>query len=233
MCKPDGHPSFEIIFFHGLHLDGSKDAHLKTWLSADGSQLWPEWILEKFPEARILLISHDASIKKTNEAGLMDMYVTCENLVHNLMEARVGEEGCPVILVGHSIGCLVMKEICSTLNRNLSHDPNKCVPNFFINVKGLFYYACPHRGSELADSSTQFLKGSLFEDLTTLNKVAQRRNEDFRKLRQKYKWKTFGIGEGLPTTFVSTKPFLKVKRRVKHISCNFGERCHKTTKVKS
>ncbi|CAM6115935.1 unnamed protein product [Calypogeia fissa] len=131
------------------------------------------------------------------------MYVTCENLVQDLTAARVGEEGCPVILVGHSIGCLVMKELCTTLSKLLGHNSNEFVQNLFLRVKGLFYYACPHHGSELADSSTVAVKGLLFEDLTTQNKVAGRRNEEFRKLRQKYKWKTFGMGERRPTTSVS------------------------------
>ncbi|CAM6112971.1 unnamed protein product [Calypogeia fissa] len=40
VCKPPRRPSIEIVFFHGLSLDGV-DPHLRSWLSADGSELWP------------------------------------------------------------------------------------------------------------------------------------------------------------------------------------------------
>ncbi|CAM6115781.1 unnamed protein product [Calypogeia fissa] len=206
--KPPGRPSVEIVLFHGLNLDGATDAHFRPWLSAGGSELWLEWILEDVPQARILLISYDSSAKRTSNYGLTDMYLTCENLMHNLILAQVGQGDCPVLFVGHSIGCLVMKELCSTLASNPNPNRNEPQQNLLLHVKGLFYFACPHLGSQFADESTGFKKGSLFEELTTLNKIAQRRNEHFRQLRERYKWRTFGIQEGLPTTLKRFKGFI-------------------------
>ncbi|CAM6112987.1 unnamed protein product [Calypogeia fissa] len=57
VCKPPRRPSIEIVFFHGLSLDGM-DPHLRSWLSADGSELWPMGISNEIPCARILLISY-------------------------------------------------------------------------------------------------------------------------------------------------------------------------------
>jgi hypothetical protein len=214
--KPAGRPSIEIVFFHGLQLEGSKEAYLTTWVSETekGSELWVTWILKEFPDARILLVSYDASAQRKDDQGLLDMYCTCENLVQSLTEGKalVGGDGCPVILVGHSIGGLVMKELCIALDSTISklspQDPKESVRNLFQNVKGLFYYACPHQGSRLADASSEFLKGPLFEGITTLNREAQRKNEDFRKLQLKYGWKIYGIGEGRPATLGKYKDLI-------------------------
>ncbi|CAM6121937.1 unnamed protein product [Calypogeia fissa] len=130
--KPEGRPSVEVVCFHGLNLDGATDAHLTTWLSAGGTQLWLEWILEEIPEALILLISYDAFAKRT-----------------------------------------------------------------------------------------RFAKGSSFEELTTLNKEAQRRNENFRQLREKYIWRTYGIQEGLPTTLEGIEGFIVREASARHDVDNF------------
>jgi triacylglycerol esterase/lipase EstA (alpha/beta hydrolase family) len=213
--KPAGRPSVEIVFFHGLQHEEFKDAYWTTWLSANGSELWLSWLLRDFPKARILLISFDAFAKETDDQGRMDMYLTGENLVQSLTErdARVGGDGCPVILVAHSIGGLVAKELCSRLHSTIS--PRQPVRDLLQNIKGLFFYGCPHHGSRFADVSSGFKKGPLFECITTLNTEAQRRNEEFRKLRHKDGWKTYGIAEGRPTILVSSSPSDKIT------SCNY------------
>ncbi|CAM6116433.1 unnamed protein product [Calypogeia fissa] len=212
--KPTGSPSVEIVFFHGLNLDGATDAHWRTWLSKGGSKLWLEWIWEKDPHARLLLVSYDAFARRTSNQGHMDMTLTSENLVQDLIEAQVGQGDCSVVLVGHSIGCLVMKELCTRLDSN--PNPSEREQNLLFNVKGLFYYACPHHGSEMVDRSTGFAKGLLFEELTTLNTVAQRRNENFRRLREKYRWGTYGIQEGLPTTLEGFEGFIVQEASARH-----------------
>ncbi|CAM6087234.1 unnamed protein product [Calypogeia fissa] len=201
--NPPGRPSIELVFFHGLQLEGSKEAHLTTWLTPDGSELWPKWILDYYPEARILLISYDAFTRRTREQGNMDMFLTCENLVQDLTmgDAQVGQAGCPVALVGHCIGGLVMKELCialdSTVGKLQFYKPDNLAQNLYLNINGLFFYGCPHHGSKFADGSNE--EGELLKEATTLNKVAERRNEVFRKLRAEREWNTCGIGEALET----------------------------------
>ncbi|CAM6111484.1 unnamed protein product [Calypogeia fissa] len=199
LCKPATprveRPSVEIVFFQGLQFDGSDIPFLTTWLTEDGQESWLPWIVEYFPEARILLISYDQEST--------DMYITSENLVKNLIDdrAQVGRDGCPIVLVGHSLGGLVIKEVLlsaySTLNLDSSPDENLLF--FLENLKHLFYYSCPHNGTRLVGINNKFLKGPLFEHLTLFNKGAARCNEQFRKLRDKFNWKADSVGENLPT----------------------------------
>jgi triacylglycerol esterase/lipase EstA (alpha/beta hydrolase family) len=197
VCKPVGRPSVEIVFFHGLQLGRSNEAYITTWLSGDGSELWPRWIAESFSGARVLLVSYDGVVQKIDDQGRIDMYITGENLLESLTgeSVQVGRDGCPVVLVGHSIGGLVINELLLQANKTISlHQPGNCTESaqcLLESVKAVFYYATPHLGSKFADNETDFSKGPLLKRITTLNKEAARCNEDFRKLRQKNRW---GVG---------------------------------------
>lgn len=84
----------EVLFFHGLGLGPCKDPHITTWMSRDDSQLWlSTWLVQEFPNAHVLSISYDASAKRTNECGALDMFRTAENLLSDLADdkARVGQ----------------------------------------------------------------------------------------------------------------------------------------------
>ncbi|CAM6119022.1 unnamed protein product [Calypogeia fissa] len=204
---PKGKAVVEIVFFHGLQWEESHQPHITIWKSADGSQLWLDWIVDQFQDSRLLTIAYDAQIEKTDEHGNMDMYQITENLVPSLtgLGANVGQSGCPVILVGHCLGGLVMKELCLTADRELhrrsDEQSNIPVKNFLNHLKGLFFFATPHHGTELADQSRGLAMSSLFESMTTLNPDRARGNEDFRKLRSKKRWKTFVILAGCPGKF--------------------------------
>lgn len=198
----------ELVFFHGLQLEpgSTEDAHINTWVSHNKAEYWLTWLLDDIPDARILTISYDAAARETDSEGRVDMYVTSENLVHSLTgdSARVGQDGCPVVLVGHCLGGLVMKEVCSQAHHmiRLPNHNLKSVENFLANVKGLFFYATPHHGSLLAESNKYSLSGPLMKALRTLEVETSRRNEDFRQLRMSQGWKTFGVVGLLPVKLV-------------------------------
>lgn len=201
---PGRPPTVEIVFFHGFQFETTQEPYLKTWLSKDGTQLWLNWILNEFPDARIFVISYDAAFRRTNADGIAEMYITGENLVISLVDAEIGQRQCPVLLVGHCVGGLVMKEICIQARSFLPlHSSYRRVQNFLRSIKGLFYYATPNLGTEVAEISTHFAKGPLVEGLSILNKEAARRNHNFSLLRKEYGWEAFGVAEGLEVTLVS------------------------------
>ncbi|CAM6118485.1 unnamed protein product [Calypogeia fissa] len=220
LCNPSGtrsgRPSVEIVFFHGLQFDGSDTTYLTTWLSKDGQESWLPWIFKYVPEARILLVSYDGYTKKEDEKGCTDMYITSENLVQDLIDdnAQIGQDGCPVVLVGHSLGGLVIKEVLLKASSMLMLDPAESVEEnlvFFLeNVKQLFYYSCPHNGTRLVDIRTEYAKAPLFEHLKVFNKEAARCNNAFSRLRYKFKWVAHAVSEALPTDLGHLGTFILV-----------------------
>ncbi|CAM6123361.1 unnamed protein product [Calypogeia fissa] len=200
----EGSPSIELVFFHGLQRKTSHDpqeADVDTWRSKDGNELWLYWIVEKLPNARILCISYGAHAEKTEKEKHLDMYNLTENLLSDLTQAEVGQNKCPVVLVGHSIGGLVMKELCLSATGMVARKSEiltKPVQNFLDNLNGLFFYSTPHLGTRLAEK-TNLINGCLFEDLEPLNEEAARKREEFCELRVKKSWKTYGIVESKAT----------------------------------
>jgi triacylglycerol esterase/lipase EstA (alpha/beta hydrolase family) len=108
LYKPEDTPNVQIVFFHGLQEEDYVDAHLCTWQSEDGSTIWPQtWLVEDIPRAYILSVSYSLKHKLD---GRLDMLLIVENLLSNLLQDGIGQvPDCPVVLVGHSIGGLVIK----------------------------------------------------------------------------------------------------------------------------
>jgi triacylglycerol esterase/lipase EstA (alpha/beta hydrolase family) len=204
VCKPTNRrPLIEVVFFHGVELEGSEDTFLTTWLSRDQSQLWLNWLSEDLPDARILIVSYDAAARRTASKGNVDMYFTVENLVHDLVGAQVGVNGCPVVLVGHSLGGLVIKELCVQADSMVSREPSmEAFKLLLLSIKGLFFFATPHHGSGMADVMA-YPKGLLFERMVPLDTATNRSNAHFVQLQRKYGWITSGVGERRPVSLVS------------------------------
>ncbi|CAM6103741.1 unnamed protein product [Calypogeia fissa] len=190
-------PSVEIVFFHGLQLrESDNKPHLTTWKAAEASESLFDLIQRDFPKSRLLTVLYDARVKQTNRHGRITMYQLRENLVRDLIvSAYVGQDGCPVILVGHCVGGLVMKEMCLHAEKLLLQldKRNTPVKNFLNHLKGLFFYATPHGGTKLADQSKESVMPPLFEYVKTYNNERARTNDDFWKLRKARMWETRGI----------------------------------------
>ncbi|CAM6126385.1 unnamed protein product [Calypogeia fissa] len=200
LYKPESVPTMQVLFFHGLPLEDFSEIYLSTWESGDGSCLWPKvWLAEKFPDAHILA-AYGGSLSE-GSAELFDMRIISENLTSDLIQANIGQiRHCPVVLVGHSFGGLVIKELClEAHNALLSRSDKVKVQKFLYNLRGVFYYSTPHRGSPRIERAKSVLSGPLFEYFTTLSTQASRLNYDFNRLQKSYpKWRIEGLGEQLP-----------------------------------
>ncbi|CAM6095773.1 unnamed protein product [Calypogeia fissa] len=226
---PEVKPELEVVFFHGLQLEHFTEPHVTTWVTRDNSQCWLQtWLVESFPKARIFTISYDSSATKTVESGRMDMYQTGENLLSDLIaeEVGIGQAGCPIVLVGHCLGGLVLKELCLFAEmaclRKTGKPRAQCAHALFSNLKGMFFYGTPHTGSMLGDMFQDCFDsvGALAEEIETLKTSSTRRNELFMELKFEKKWLTYGIGESRETfvqcignyihvvSEVSTRPYM-------------------------
>ena len=116
-------------------------------------------------------------------------------------ELSIGQDGCLVVFVCHSLGGLVAKQIIVS-GKRLSLKDGK-IEQLLRNVKAFFFYATPHRGSELANLAKHipFLPtSSLLRDLEFMNKDTARLNEQFDLLNQG--WKIYVVGEEHATSKV-------------------------------
>ncbi|CAM6084057.1 unnamed protein product [Calypogeia fissa] len=199
LYKPLGTPSVQIVFFHGLQDKGSSDVHLSTWQSRDGSCIWPQtWLVDEFPSAHVLSVSYFRYLGE----DARDSYSITDILLANLMDAKVGQASdCPVVLVGHSIGGQFIKELCSQAGSLASGSGGAQLKNFRTNMRGIFFYATPHRGIQVAEKLGKYLNVTpiLMDNFTTWSRHAQRLNQLFEKIYFSREWLLGGLGETLPT----------------------------------
>jgi hypothetical protein len=211
---PEGTPKYEFVFFHGLYVEHptDHDPYLTTWASNNGTCIWPQtWLVEEFPGARVLFVSYRGKIEKLGQSS-HDMYIVGENLRYDLLDANVGQtSNCPVILVGHCFGGLVLKQICLDINKKkgLLAEGEKAADRaklelFLRNIKRLFYYGTPHRGNRLIDTLADVSKDPLLSYFRTLSTAGSRLNDEFDKLCGVYtEWRTHSLGESLASKSVS------------------------------
>jgi pimeloyl-ACP methyl ester carboxylesterase len=200
---PEGQQQVDIVFFHGLQIGTYRNAYVETWQS--GQACWPQmWLPEDFPKARILSISYDSSFRRSKVEGIVDLKQLGEILVEDLIvSAGVGTK-CPVILVGHSLGGIVIKQLCLEADKNqksIHIHRIKPVKKFLKNIRGIFYYAVPHGGSQLANLVKNYIPypGAMLDYLTVLSTHTEEINDAFRELRQARKWRADAVAEGLIT----------------------------------
>jgi triacylglycerol esterase/lipase EstA (alpha/beta hydrolase family) len=203
----------EIVFIHGLPFSDCKEAYWKTWVAGErdenGSEvIWPvAWLREEFPHTRILSLSYDSSVLKTNTTGRMDNFTVEESLVEEMVNvAKVGQQNnCPIVFVCHSLGGLVVKEMVIQAQRKSGKNPKYV--NFLQNIRGFQFYATPHDGSKLADLASHWPN---MEDMVEKLKVINddlRLNDEFERIeREQYanKWQFAAIAETWKTEAVST-----------------------------
>lgn len=199
LYKPSGPPRMQILFFHGFQHGDYTEAHLSTWKSGDDSCIWPQtWLAEEFNDAHIFSVSYNVSLMN-RASEHMDVYNIQENLMSDLLQEHIGQEfgaRCPVVLVGHSFGGLIIKQLC-TYARQKGRQEHK---DFLNSVSGVFFYATPHHGIRFPKLAEHFVThGPLLNYVKVLSKTTARLNEDFEELRKEHKtWLMAGIGESLP-----------------------------------
>ncbi|OTA59974.1 hypothetical protein K449DRAFT_466461 [Hypoxylon sp. EC38] len=103
-------PTVDIVFVHGLN--GSSTA---TWKHPDTAFWWPEQLGKDIPDARILLFNYDTffepTSKGTNLVRISDIALDlCYQLRDNRFENGVEEGTRPIVMIGHSLGGLVIKK---------------------------------------------------------------------------------------------------------------------------
>ncbi|KAL2645185.1 hypothetical protein R1flu_012772 [Riccia fluitans] len=165
-------------------------------MTRDGSKCWLNtWLVERFPQARILSVSYDSGSRESDSQGRVDMYLIAENLVSSLVDLAGIGQICPVVLVGHCVGGLVLKAICLRASQctALSTCGQRLYKQFLQNLRGAFFYSTPHSGTYIPVRAPTDGGGPLLEYLHLLNKSSARINDEFMKLHHKYEYQTRGL----------------------------------------
>lgn len=142
--KPsDSNFSKHVIFIHGL--SGNS---FSTWSSLEGEKtFWPIWLEEDIPDLAIWTIGYNASVSRLHGTA-MHLTDRATNVLEQLLNEPDLNDGKEIILIGHSMGGLIIKQLLRTAD---SMSANRNEANTFIqSVHRVAFLATPHTGSNLA-----------------------------------------------------------------------------------
>lgn len=216
--------AMSIIFFLGPCNDGEdiREMYLRDWVSfcpnSSGAEvLWPtSWLAEDVPGARIFSATYDLSLKVTSRNGRQDYYLVGENLIGSIfLHAQEYEMWSkPVVLVGHSLGGIVIKQLLLKAHHIVgsgseAFDKGR-VKQFLDNIILIYYYSTPHSGMTLRveeDSdgplSLTCPTSPIWENARIMNAYLSRLQQEFRQMSSLYKKKRKAtIGETCMTKWV-------------------------------
>ncbi|KAG4442234.1 hypothetical protein IFR05_002283 [Cadophora sp. M221] len=180
--SPDGKSkwSLDIIAVHGLN--GEK---FRTWTESKSQKLWlRDFLPHDVRQARVMTFGYNATAALENtKAGIRDHART---LLLALGEARNGISARrrPLILIGHSLGGLVLKQALVIAQNESRHK------QIHDSVRGVIFFGTPHQGSGLANYATVLARiplvigidthPQLLNSLRKTSKDLKRLTDDFR-----------------------------------------------------
>ncbi|MEC7290192.1 MAG: alpha/beta fold hydrolase [Pseudomonadota bacterium] len=132
-------PVFDVVFLHGLN-----GKQVETWQHDNGS-IWPEWLVNKFPDAGIHLVGYDASTFGKLEKIEHDLHERAESILQHLLLDGIGTR--PLAMVCHSLGGITAKEILRIASESADDEWNELSDS----VKLVIFFATPHKGAALAN----------------------------------------------------------------------------------
>jgi pimeloyl-ACP methyl ester carboxylesterase len=136
------HPRASVIFVHGLGGD-PRD----TWQRAsDPSSFWPLWLAEDLKGLMVYSVGYEAPISRWR-GNAMHLIDRATSLLARFSVEPDLQQG-PIILIGHSLGGLVIKQLLRTAESEARHSTEAA--SFFRRVTKVVFLATPHAGSGLA-----------------------------------------------------------------------------------
>lgn len=146
-------PLIDFIFVHGLG-GGSK----KTWSKAPAlGYYWPrDWLPKDpaFKHVRVLSFGYDSDYGKRKD-NCLNIHHFGKSLLGELSTSPyLGDAATPIIMIGHSMGGLVIKKTYLLAKQDPAHE--KLVSRF----SAIFFLATPHRGSDSAKILDGILKAA-------------------------------------------------------------------------
>ncbi|KAL3687379.1 hypothetical protein R1sor_013688 [Riccia sorocarpa] len=185
-------PTIQIVFFHGLTRPEQEDSYISTWTtkfdSGGAGVCWPAvWLPSLFSGAGIYLVSYDSSSRTDAQNGRSDLFLAAESVLWNLLDAGIGQiSQCPVILVAHDLGGLLIKKICCEA-QSFRRRGKKA--SFLKQLKGIYFLAVPHSGLPLSEDRDA--RSKIYAEMAELGEEVARLNHLFRALE--HSWKSITV----------------------------------------
>ncbi|CAI7640645.1 unnamed protein product [Penicillium glandicola] len=168
----------DLIFVHGVN-GGSQS----TWTkNGDPSLFWPqEWLPkdQAFQDVRIHTFGYASTISQGSVLNIPDF---ARSLLYSIHDSPVilREGKVPLVLVGHSMGGLVIKKAFI-----FAHDSEEMRP-LVSRICAIFFLATPHQGAGLAQTLSRLLQVSgtraFVQDLFPGSPALESINEEFPQL---------------------------------------------------
>lgn len=144
VTRSDLNLTLDIVAIHGLNGD-----KFRTWTEPASQKLWlRDFLPDELPRARVMTFGYNATAAFENsKAGIREH---ARHLLVSLMEAREYDSASkrPLILMGHSLGGLVLKQALIIAQHESLYRP------IYQSVRGVIFFGTPHQGSSLANYAT-------------------------------------------------------------------------------
>ena len=149
---------YDVVFIHGL-----MGSVFKTWRQSDKNagnsdytKCWPQtWLSQDIKWLRLLAIDYQTQLtdwETDSYAEKTSFLQNIESIVQQLIKAGIGKR--PLILVGHSMGGILAKQILVSCSQSSNSD----YQDILKQTKGVVFYSVPHRGSEMINWPLKFQK---------------------------------------------------------------------------
>jgi tetratricopeptide (TPR) repeat protein/pimeloyl-ACP methyl ester carboxylesterase len=137
-----GNQRASVIFLHGLGGDPNG-----TWrIGSDDRSFWPRWLSEDIPGLAVYSAGYEASISRWRGTA-MHLTDRATNVLARLL-AEPHLQTNQLILIGHSLGGLLIKQLLRTAESEARHNANAA--KFLERVDKVAFLATPHTGADLA-----------------------------------------------------------------------------------
>ena len=140
--KHGGRRRANVVFFHGL----GGDARATWQATKDEASFWPAWLAQDIEGLSVYSVGYDAPVSGWNGSAmeLTDRAANVLNLLLVKPDLGAGE----LILAGHSLGGLVIKQV---LRKAADEATDRAEALSFIErVRKVAFLATPHAGADLA-----------------------------------------------------------------------------------
>jgi len=208
-------PKGDVLFIHGL-----AGSAFKTWQSGrDDTSSWPHWLQDDAGDIGVWLLQYAAS--PTPMAKVLSLFGRNRNAGHSMplqdravqvldlmVQKNLGTR--PLILVCHSLGGLLAKQILRTAFDSRDASEKK----IFENIRAVLFLATPHQGAGLASFLFKF------PWISTISIEDLRKNGAY--LRELYRWYSTHCNKIETVAYFETRKLLGISLIVDQSSANPG-----------